>query len=138
MAIVTLEYYQQTYVGEAIASNDFPRASAAAERVITQATHGRAANYAALPAYQQDAIKTAICAQIEYYAMDGVSISINGNSAPDFTVGKVSVKGSSTKSAGASMLCAAAVSALEQSGLLNPLVATLGDCPPYPLPWGCC
>ena len=42
MAIVTLEYYNETYIGETLAEADFPRAEARAERIIAQITHGRA------------------------------------------------------------------------------------------------
>ena len=64
MAIVNYAYYTQTYMGEAVAETDFPRLEARAERLISQITHGRAANYAALPVVMQEAVKTGICAQI--------------------------------------------------------------------------
>lgn len=140
MAIVTLEYYQGAYLGETIAANEFPRAEARAERLITQITHGRAADYAALPAFQQTAIQDAICAQIEYYALNGVDISISGETSSGWTVGKVRVDGGNkNKATGAvSMVCPAAIAALEQTGLLNGQVQTLGMPPqaPWPWPWG--
>lgn len=140
MAIVTLEYYQDTYMGEAIAADEFPRAEARAERLITQITHGRAANYAALPTFQQSAIMDAICAQIEYYALNGVDISISGETSSGWTVGKVRVDGGDkNKATGAvSMVCPAAIAALEQTGLLNGQVATVGmpAQAAWPWPWG--
>lgn len=134
MAIVDYTYYTDTYLGEPIAESDFPRAEAKAERVITQITHGRAANYAALPLFQRQAIRDAICAQIEYYALMGTDVSINGELAGGWTVGKVRVdNGARAKaSAGASMVGAATIAALEQSGLLNPQVETFGDPPVSP------
>ena len=141
MAIVTESYYKNTYLGEPIATADFPRAEARAERMIAQMTHGRAteATFAALPKFQQDAVKEAICAQIEYYAVYGVEISISGKTADGWTVGKVRVDKSSGGSAStgpASMVCPSAIAALEQTGLLNPQVPTLGEPWRAPYPWG--
>lgn len=138
MAIVTYDYYVNTYMGETIAQTEFPRMEARAERIINQITHGRAANYATLPAFQQDAIQEAICAQLEYYAVDGIEISISGKTADGWTVGKVRVDAGKSASAtgAASMVCPSAIAALEQTGLLNPQVATLGEPPQAPWPWG--
>jgi hypothetical protein len=139
MAIVTYSYYTDTYLGEAVASDDFPQMDAKAERLINQITHGRASFFDALPAFQQQAIKDAICAQIEYYAVMGTDVSINGETSSGWTVGKVRVDGGiKNKETGAvSMVCAAAIAALEQTGLLNPQVPTLGEPPRLPWPWGC-
>ena len=136
MAIVDYSYYSNTYFGETIAESDFPKYEARAQRVINQITHGRAACFATLPAFQQEAIKTAICAQIEYYALVGVDVSVSGETSSGWTVGKVKVDGSGKggTSGGPSMVCAAAIAALEQTGLMNPQVATIGD-PPL-MPWG--
>ena len=140
MAIVSLNDYATIYLGEAIPASDFPRAEARAERLIAQITHGRAteANFAALPLAFQGAVKEAICAQIEYYALNGVDISIAGETSSGWTVGKVRVDGSNKACAtgAASMVCPAAIAALEQTGLLNPQVATLGDPPLVPWLWG--
>lgn len=143
MAIVTLDYYNETYLGEPIAEADFPRAEAKAERIIAQITHGRAteANFAALPAFQQQAVKDAICAQVEYYSINGTDVSVNGETSSGWTVGKVRVDGGNKDKAtgAASMICAAAVAALEQTGLMNPQVLTVGMPPqavwPWPLGW---
>ena len=140
MAIVDYSYYSETYLGEPIAVSDFPRAEARAERLITQITHGRAANYTALPTFQQKAIMDAICAQIEYYALMGVDISIAGETSSGWTVGKVRVDGgNANKATGAvSMVCPAAIAILEQTGLMNPQVGTFGEPPLVPYPWGWC
>ena len=139
MAIVTYSYYTETYMGETVAENDFPQMEAKAERLIKQITHGRAANFAAHPAFQQEAIQEAICAQVEYYAIMGTDVSVNGDAGGNgWTIGDMHINGSSanvTKNVGAStMVCAAAVAALEQTGLLNPQVDTLGE--PFVTPWG--
>ena len=138
MAIVTYEYYAQTYCGEAIAECEFPQYASRATRQIVNMTHGRAANYAVLPAFMQTAILNAICAQIEYLFLEGREIAVNGSSAGGWTVGKVRVdKGNSGSASGAlSMICAGAIAELEQTGLLNPQVTTLGDPVLLPYPWG--
>lgn len=128
MAIVDYGYYTAIYMGEAIAG-DFPRACARAERLINQITHGRAAHYATMPPVMQEAIKTAICAQIEYYALMGIDISVTGETASDWTVGKVRVQsgnsGSNSVAGASSMVCPAAIAELEQTGLLDPSVPVL-------------
>ena len=139
MAIVTYAFYSDTYLGETIAQDDFPRAEARAERLIAQITHGRAteANFAALPLFQQAAVKDAICAQIEYYSLNGIDVSIAGETSSGWTVGKVHVNGSAKACAtgAASMVCPSAAASLEQTGLLNPQVPTLGEPPVAPWPW---
>jgi hypothetical protein len=140
MSIVCYEYYIATYMGETVDEKDFPRMEAKAERLIKQITHGRAANIAALPAFQQEAIKEAICAQVEYYALMGTDVSVNGDSGGNgWSIGEMHINGTSTassKATGAStMVCAAAIAALEQSGLMNPQVPTLGEPPLNPWGW---
>lgn len=137
MAIVDYSYYCSIYLGETIASSDFPRAEARAERLIDQITHGRAANFAALPLFLQQAVKDAICAQIEYYALNGIDVSIAGEVSSGWTVGKVRVDGSNKACAtgAASMVCPSAIAALELTGLLNPQIPTLGDPPISPWPY---
>ena len=141
MAIVTFTQYTTVYMGEPIAETDFPTAEARAERIIAQITHGRATadTFAALPAFQQKAVADAICAQIEYYALYGTDVSISGRTSDGWTVGKVRVDAGKSASAtgAASMVCPSAIAALEQTGLLNPQVPTMGEPPRLPWPWGC-
>ena len=141
MAIVTYSFYADSFLGEPIAVEDFPRAEARAERLIAQITHGRAtaATFAALPQFQQDAVQEAICSQIEYYALNGVDVSIAGETSDGWTVGKVHVNGGGNSKAATgavSMVCPSAVAALELTGLLNPQVPTIGEPPRVPWPWG--
>ena len=140
MSIACYEYYIATYMGEAVDEKDFPRMAAKAERVINQITHGRAANFAALPSFQQEALRQAVCAQVEYYALMGTDVSVNGDTGGNgWSIGEMRINGTSTassKATGASTLvCAAAIAAIEQTGLMNPQVATAGE-PPV-VPWGC-
>lgn len=132
MSIVSYSYYADTYLGEPIDEEaDFPRAEKRAERAIAQITHGRATEetFAALPPFQQEAVKEAICCQIEYYAMNGTDISINGETSSGWTTGKVTVHASAKASArpGASLVCASALACLEQTGLLNPAVPVINS-----------
>jgi hypothetical protein len=138
MAIVTYEYYTSTYMGETIAEIDFPKYEAKAERLVTQITHGRAADYAALPAFQQQAIQEAICGQIEYYGLMGLDVAIAGEMSSGWTVGKVRVDGgNASKATGAvTMVSPSAIAALELTGLLNPQVPTIGEPANVPYPWG--
>lgn len=135
MAIVTYDQYTNTYYGETIAAADFTRADAHAERVINQITRGAVTEYESLPAFQKNALVEAVCAQISYFALNGVDIAVNGNTANGWTVGKVRIdSGSSGSASGAtSIICAGAIAALEQTGLLNRQVDTVGD--PSILPW---
>ena len=139
MSIVCYEYYIATYMGEAVDEKDFPRMAAKAGRVINQITHGRAANFAALPSFQQEALREAVCAQVEYYALMGTDVSVNGDTGGNgWSIGEMHLNGSASsanKSTGAkTMICAAAIASLEQTGLLNPQVATVGE--PAVIPWG--
>lgn len=135
MAIVTYDYYTNVYFGEAVAECQFAQYLAKATQAVNLMTHGRASHYDVLPAVLQTAVQNAICAQISYYIANGLEISVNGNSAGGWTVGKVRVDkgGSSTATGARSMLCAAAYAELEQTGLLNPNVPVVGM-PPY-RPW---
>lgn len=137
--IVTLQYYRFTYHGAPVADAEFPRLEAAAARAVAQMTHGRAAedSIAVLPAPLQNAVKTAVCAQIEYYTVLGASVAVTGDAGGGgWTVGKVHVNGGAGQRSGAeALLCPAAVAALEQTGLLYPGVAAI-DAPGPLLPWG--
>lgn len=136
VAIVTYEFYTDTYLGETIDAAEFQRYELAAERVINQITYGRAAKYTALPIYQQEAIKTAICAQCEYYALYGIDLAAAGRQDSSFAVGKVRIDGSPANATGArSMISPNSVAILEQTGLLNPAVQTVGPAA-VPMGWG--
>ena len=133
--IVDYSMYVACYMGEPIPPEEFPRASAKAERAIYKLTHGM--DYNALPEWQQKAYKEAICAQIEYYAIYSTEVSVAGQASPDWTVGKVHVgsgrTAGSTATGATTMIAPGAIAALEQTGLLNPDVQAV-DYPP--LEWG--
>lgn len=132
--IVPVEFYTDTYFGEAVPEDEYNKYEAAAERLVLQATRNAvtAENFSSFPDFVQMAVKNAICAQMEYYGNVGLEAASIGVSGSSFTVGKVSVTRSSEgqeKAGAASMaLAPAARMFLEQTGLLNRSVAA----PVYP------
>lgn len=137
MALVTIEYYQGTFLGEPIAAVDFPRYELRAEELILGLIRSTEAKVATFNEELQTAVKKAICAQIEYFQEYGIGVAVYGKEAGGgFTVGKVSVNnGSSTAAASGarSMIAPAVYVYLEQTGLLNPAVPVAGMPPQY---WG--
>lgn len=137
MALVTLEYYQDTFLGEPVAADEFPRYELRAEELILSLIRMNETKAAALPEDTLTAVQKAICAQVEYFQEYGIGVAIYGKEAGGgFTVGKVSVNnGSSTAatSGARSMIAPAVYVYLEQTGLLNPAVPVAGMPPQY---WG--
>lgn len=133
MGLVTYDFYTNTYYGEPVSTDDFPRYEARSEDAILIMINKTADEVGALPAPILLAVQKAICAQIDYLYEYGMGISVYGKEAGGgFTVGKVSVNnGSATGAAGVrSMIVPAAYAYLEQTGLLNPQVATGAE--PWP------
>lgn len=133
MGLVSYDYYTNTYYGEPVSTEDFPRYEARAEDMILGLIKRSAAVVEQMSDDLQTAVKKAICAQIEYFFEYGLGVSVYGKEAGGgFTVGKVSVNNGSS-SAGASgarsMIAPAVYMYLEQTGLLNPAVDTA------PEPW---
>lgn len=137
MALVTLEYYQDTFLGEPVAADEFPRYELRAEELILSLIRMNETKAAELPEDTLTAVQKAICAQVEYFQEYGIGVAIYGKEAGGgFTVGKVSVNnGSSTVAASGarSMIAPAVYVYLEQTGLLNPAVPVAGMPPQY---WG--
>lgn len=133
MGLVDYNYYTETYMGEPVPVDDFPRYEKRAEKLVLNVIRKTADQAAALPAVVLDAVMDAICAQIDYLYEYGVGVASYGKEAGGgFTTGKVSVNnGSSTKAASgaASMIAPAVWVYLEQTGMLNPQVDTA------PEPW---
>lgn len=134
MAIVDAAYYVNTY--HADLPEDFERLEARAEDFIAMTTRWQVSeeSITALPVLTQELYKKALCAQVEFYAFNGLEImQTSANAGPGFTVGKVSVQsgGSSGARAGAlsSSLAPLALGYLEQSGLLYPGVPVIGGMP---------
>ena len=132
-AIVDYAYYTNPYMGTEAAQASFPALNAHASRVIASMTRWQVDedNFAELPSFIQTLYKLAICSQIDYLAVNGVSSLYDGEDTVGFTVGKVRVDGKAKASAGGAMsasISPAAISYLEQSGLMNPAVPVVGGC----------
>lgn len=133
--IVDPIYYANEYAGETVPVSVFPRYSLRAEQAILQMC-GMPDVEKLMPC-QMCAIKNAICAQIEYYTTNGISVANAGVTAQEYSIGKIRVSNGGNSQAknansGKSMICPAAVAALEQTGLLNRSVPAAG----YPMYYG--
>ena len=131
-AIVDFCYYQSVYMGTEADTASFPALNAHASRVIGSMTRWQVTpeNFSELPSFIQTLYKLAICSQIDFLAINGVD-SMNSGEEVGFTVGKVRVDGKAKASAGGAMsasISPAAISYLEQSGLMNPGVPVAGCC----------
>ena len=133
MGLVSYSEYKDQYLGEPVSQDDFPRYEARAEMLVLSVIKKTADQAASLPEAVLYAVKTAICAQIDYLYEYGVGVASYGKEAGGgFTVGKVSVNNGSASHAEAgarSMIAPAVYVYLEQTGLLNPQVDTA------PEPW---
>lgn len=128
MAIVDAAYYVTVYMGKEAAECDFNAFEAKAEDVVCAMTRWKvtADTIASFPAFQRTLVKKAICAQVDYFAVNGLD-SVAGGNDRGFTVGKVSVSGKSgsdivRKGVMADSVSPMAILYLEQSGLMNPAV----------------
>ena len=138
MAIVDWTYYTTVYLGQEASDCDFPYMEARAEDVIGAMTKWRvtADTIASLPPFQRTLVKKAICAQVDFFAVNGLDSVASGESGgTGFTVGKVSVTASkrsgtsATSGAMADFIAPMALAYLEQSGLMAPQVPTAPDMP---------
>ena len=62
MALVTLEYYQDTFLGEPVAAGEFPRYELRAEELILSLIRMNETKAAELPEDTLTAVQKAICA----------------------------------------------------------------------------
>jgi hypothetical protein len=130
-AIVDYAYYFTVYMGTEADEVSFPALCARAEDVIGAMTRWK--DPATFAPYQLTLYKKAICAQVDYFAINGLD-SVAGGSDTGFTVGKVSLSGRSgsdlTRKGGmADHMSPMVLMYLEQSGLMGPQVATAPDMP---------
>lgn len=133
-AIVDFTYYKDTYKGTEADSTSFPALNAHASRVIASMTRWQVDedNFDQLPSIVQTMYKLAICSQVDFLAVNGVESIYDGEDTVGFSVGKVRVDGKSKSSMGGAMsasISPAAVSYLEQSGLMYPGVPVAGCYP---------
>ena len=132
-AIVDFTYYKDTYKGTEADSTSFPALNAHATRVIASMTRWQVDedNFSELPSLTQTLYRLAICSQIDFLAINGVESISDGAESVGFSVGKVRVDGKGKSSAGGAMsasISPAAISYLEQTGLMYPGVPAVEGC----------
>jgi hypothetical protein len=133
-AIVDFQYYSDTYKGSEADETSFPALNAHASRVIANMTRWRVDEETIdqLPALVQTLYRLSVCSQIDFLAINGVDSLTDGESSVGFSVGKVRVDGKAKASTGGAMsasISPAAISYLEQTGLMDPAVPVAGCCP---------
>ncbi len=133
-AIVDFQYYSETYMGNEADETSFPALNAHASRVIANMTRWQVdeTTIDQFPSLVQTLYRLAVCSQIDFLAINGVDSLTDGESSVGFSVGKVRVDGKNKTSAGGAMsasISPAAISYLEQTGLMNPAVPVAGCYP---------
>ena len=126
---VCFEYYNDIYLGQEADMASFPALCARAEDIVNAMVRWQ--DPATFSPFQMTLYKKAICAQIDYFAVNGFD-SVTGGTDRGFTVGKVSVNNGKGETAqGGAMsgsLSPLVIMYLEQSGLMNPSVPVVGGC----------
>lgn len=134
MALIDYKFYTDTFLGEPISAQEFPRYGARAEDMVLILIKRTADEVEGFVPSTISAVQKAICAQVEYLYEYGIGVAVYGKEAGGgFTVGKVTVNNGSTTKAAAgarSMIAPAVYVYLEQTGLLNPSVDTAAE--PWP------
>ena len=128
MGIVNYGFYSAVYMGTDADEASFPALCARASDIIGAVTHwADDAAVAKLPNALQTLYKKAVCAQIDYLAINGTD-SVNETASAGFTVGKVTVHGNANASGSGKLsqfISPLAIGYLEQTGLMNPQVPTV-------------
>ena len=128
MGVVDYEFYSTVYMGTDADQASFPALCARACDVIGAVTHwADETAIANLPNLYQTLYKKAVCAQIDFFAINGTD-SVNETTSAGFTVGKVTVNGKANTSGGGTLfesISPLAIAYLEQTGLMNPQVPTV-------------
>ena len=130
-AVVDFAFYTAVYMGSEADAASFPALCARAEDVIGAMT--RWVDPGTLKGRTLLLYKKAVCAQVEYFAVNGLESTAGGDDR-GFTVGKVSVSGKSgsdlvRRGVMADKISPMTVLYLEQTGLLAPQVETAPDMP---------
>lgn len=132
-AIVDYSYYSSVYVGQEADQASFPALCARAMDIVGAVTRWQVTedNIGDLPEITQTLYRKAICAQVDFFAVNGLdSVNISVGVDNGFTVGKVSVHGRSGAGITGSMsgnVAPMALMYLEQSGLMNPSVPVISS-----------
>lgn len=128
--IVDFTYYSTVYMGQEADQASFPALCARAEDVVGAMTHWQVTDetFESLHPLQRTLVKKAICAQIDFFAVNGLD-SVTDTNENGFTVGKVRIGGSNSffvnsKRRGVmeNDVSPLVIMYLEQSGLMNPSV----------------
>lgn len=134
-AIVDYSYYSTVYMGTEADQTSFPALCARASDIVGAMTRWQvnAENIGELAELVRTLYKKAICAQVDYFAVNGTESAV-GETGRGWTVGKVSVSGKSgsdvvRKGALSGSISPMALAYLEQTGLMNPQVQTAPDMP---------
>ena len=125
---VCFEYYNDIYLGQEADMASFPALCARAEDIVNAMVRWK--DPATFSPFQMTLYKKAICAQIDFFAVNGFD-SVTGGTDRGFTVGKVSVNGKGETAQGGAMsgsLSPLVIMYLEQSGLMIPSVPVVGGC----------
>lgn len=126
MGIVDFSFYSTVYMGQDATQASFPALCARASDVVGALTHWVDENkVAAMPNPIPTLYKKAVCAQIDFLAINGTD-SLNETATAGFTVGKVTIHGRATSGGGKlqESVSPLALGYLEQTGLMNPQVPT--------------
>ena len=124
MGVVDFSFYWNVYGGTDADQQTFPALCARASDVIGAVTHWvDDATILKLPAPFQTLYKKAVCAQVDFLAINGTD-SLNETGNGGFTVGKVTIHGKASANGGklTESISPLAISYLEQTGLMNPQV----------------
>lgn len=128
MGLVDYTFYSQVYGGTDADQASFPALCARASDVIGAVTHWvDDATILTLPTLVQTLYKKAVCAQVDFLAINGTD-SLNETASGGYTVGKVTVHAKAGNSCGgkmSEMISPMAIGYLEQTGLMNPQVPTI-------------
>lgn len=127
MGVVDWTFYSTVYGGTDATQQTFPALCARACDVVGALTHWvDDAAILKLPALLQTLYKKAVCAQVDFLAINGLD-SLNETETGGFTVGKVTVHGKANSTGGklTESVSPLAIAFLEQTGLMNPNVPCL-------------
>lgn len=92
MSYIDKKYYDDEYSGEDIDNEHFERFNKRAEDVVNSLTDYQISKigFDKLEPLQQELVKKAVCAQIEYFQVEGIEANITGISSAS---GSVSISG---------------------------------------------
>ena len=127
MGAVDYTCYTSVYMGDVATQTTFPALCARASDVVGALT--KWVDVSTLRDPVLTLYKKAVCAQIDFFGINGLDVATAGEDR-GFTVGKVTVNGKtgglSASGRFADNISPLALVYLEQTGLLNPQVETVG------------